>query len=393
MELTLFVDHACNLRCTYCYTGEKLSRPMSSETMRRAVALAMETKPEQLDVSFFGGEPLLRLDLLEETLAHVEREIAALAEPRPRLRFILNTNGTLIDDCAIALLKAHRFTVFLSVDGPRDVHDRHRLNVVGGGSHERTLEGARRLREARIPFQVMVVYGSDTASRLGDALRELLPLGAEKIVLSANYRDDWSDACIESLREGLADAAGVWAERVRSGAVVPVEPFHTKILSHLKGGAPCGSRCVLGNGEITVTPKGRIYPCPQMVGEDDSDRFVIGDLDTGIDWARAAALQGRKERSLDTCASCDLVDRCQSQCGCRQIALSGELGEITAVLCETEAASIEAADAIAEALVAEQVPAFLSYYYQREWSPAPGARLVQLRRRAEAPAIASTAAR
>jgi len=381
MELTLFVDHACNLRCTYCYNGEKLQRPMSTETMQRAVALALATRPRHLDVSFFGGEPLMRLDFLREAVEHVEREIAALPEPRPSLRFILNTNGTLIDDDAIVLMSGRRFTVFVSVDGPADVHDRHRLNVVGGGSHSRALAGVRRLREARIPFQIMVVYGAATAARLGDALIELLPIGAEKILLNANYRDDWSDASLAALREGLAAAAHVWAERARGGALVPVEPFHTKILSHLQGGTPCGSRCVLGNGELTVTPKGRLYPCPQMVGEDDSDAHVIGDLERGVDLARAAALRAQKERSLETCASCELFARCQNQCGCRHVAASGQLGEITAVLCELEAASIEAADQVAEELVAEQVPAFVEYYYRRTWKPAPGAELVPLGRR------------
>lgn len=378
MELTLFVDHACNLRCTYCYNGEKLERAMSAETMRRAVALALATRPPHLDVSFFGGEPLMRLDLLREAVEHVEREVAAMAEPRPSLRFILNTNGTLIDDDAIAWMAGRRFTVFVSVDGPEDVHDRYRLNVVGAGSHARTLAGVRRLRAARIPFQIMVVYGAATAARLGDALTELMPLGAEKILLNANYRDDWSEAAIESAREGLAAAARVWAARVRTGSVVPVEPFHTKILSHLKGGAPCGSRCVLGNGEVTVTPKGRLYPCPQMVGEDDADEHVIGDLETGIDLRRAAELRAQKERSLETCSACDLFQRCQNQCGCRQVAVSGQLGRITAVLCELEAASIDAADRVAEALVGEQVPAFVDYYYRRTWTAAPGAQLVQL---------------
>ncbi|MCE7891994.1 MAG: SPASM domain-containing protein [Sorangiineae bacterium PRO1] len=199
--------------------------------------------------------------------------------------------------------------------------------------------------------------------------------------LDANYRDDWSEASIESLRGGLAAAARVWADRVRDGAVVPVEPFHTKILSHLKGGTPCGSRCVLGNGELTVTPRGRLYPCPQMVGEDDSDEHVIGDLDDGVDFARAAELRAQKERNLETCASCELLERCQNQCGCRHVAAGGELGKITAVLCELEAASIEAADRGAEALVEERVPAFVDYYYRRPWRPAPGAALVQLSRR------------
>lgn len=90
-------------------------------------------------------------------------------------------------------------------------------------------------------------------------------------------------------------------------------------------------------------------------------------------------MQSRKERVEDTCSSCALRDRCQSHCGCRQVALTGALGEITAVLCEIEGAIIAEADRVAETLFEEQCPAFLGFYYQRNWRAAPG-KLTQLRR-------------
>jgi len=364
MELTLFVDHQCNLRCSYCYTGEKFDRAMSRETMRRAVALALAAPTRHLDVSFFGGEPLIRLDFLRETVEHVERAVAELPEPRPSLRFILNTNATLIDDAAIELMKDRCFTVFVSLDGPKDVHDRHRLNVVGKGS---------------FAFQLMLVFGPDTGRRLGDALSLALGLGAKRVQLSANYRADWTDADIEELRIGLDQAGDAWMRQFREGSVTPVEPLHSKILSHLKGGIPCPSRCLLGDRELTVAPSGRLYPCPQMVGEDDDETLSIGHLDGGLDRDKIAALGRQKDRSLDTCSSCDLYARCQSQCGCRHVALSGELGRITATLCEIEAAYIDAADRVAETLHGEGSTAFDDYYYRRDWQPAAGAALVPLR--------------
>jgi uncharacterized protein len=379
MELTLFVDHQCNLRCSYCYTGEKFDRAMSPETMRRAVALALAVPTQHLDVSFFGGEPLIRLDFLRETIEHVERTVAELPEPRPSLRFILNTNATLIDDAAIELMKDRCFTVFVSLDGPKEVHDRHRLNVVGKGSFDRTLAGIARLREAGIAFQLMLVFGPDTGRRLGDALALALGLGATRVQLSANYRADWTDADIDELRLGLDEAGDAWMRVFRDGGVTPVEPLHSKILSHLKGGIPCPSRCLLGDRELTVAPSGRLYPCPQMVGEDDDETLSIGHLDRGLDRDKIAALGRQKDRSLDTCSSCDLYARCQSQCGCRHVALTGELGRITATLCEIEAAYIDAADRVAETLHGEGASAFDDYYYRRNWAPAPGAQLVPLR--------------
>jgi hypothetical protein len=75
-----------------------------------------------------------------------------------------------------------------------------------------------------------------------------------------------------------------------------------------------------------------------------------------------------------------LRSRCQSHCGCKHVALTGELGQITAALCETEAAFIDEADRVAETLHAEKCPAFIDYYYGRNWGPSKGAKLVELRR-------------
>lgn len=76
MELCLVVEHACNLRCSYCYSGCKTSKPMSRQTAERAIELAIARDPRELRLSFFGGEPLLNLDLVEHATAYAKRRLA-----------------------------------------------------------------------------------------------------------------------------------------------------------------------------------------------------------------------------------------------------------------------------------------------------------------------------
>ncbi|MBW2458285.1 MAG: radical SAM protein [Deltaproteobacteria bacterium] len=381
MELTLFIDHQCNLRCTYCYNGDHFTRPMSRETMEKAVALALARPSGELHVSFFGGEPLMHRGLVRETVDYVERAVAEMDGLKPKPLFIMNTNATLIDDRALELMAPpRRWSVFVSLDGPKEVHDRYRVNAAGRGSFDDVVAGLQRLKDAAIPRAVLAVFGPATASVLGETLRTILPFDPGRVQFSANYRDEWTDESIEGLRAGLDDAGDVMMELFRSGTTLPIEPLHGKILTHLNGGIPCPSRCLLGGKELTVSPTGKLYPCAQMVGEDDDDTHVIGHVDTGIDDAALARLQAAKDRVEQTCADCELRDRCQSQCGCRHIALSGELGRITATLCEIEAAYIDASDRVAETLFEEKCPAFLAYYYGKSWKPARGAGLTQLRR-------------
>ncbi len=385
MELTLFVDHQCNLRCTYCYNGEKFTRAMDAATMRKAVDLALQQQIRHLDVSFFGGEPMMRPAIVQEAVAYAEQAVAAMQGQKPTLRFLMNTNGTLIDDAALELMAPPRsWTAFVSLDGAKPVHDRFRVHGTGKGSFDDVMAGVDRLRSRGIPFQLVAVVSTETAPFLGETVRTLLPLGATKVVLAPNFRDEWTEASVDALRLGLQDAGRVWAEEFRRGTAIALEPLHTKILTHLKGGIPCPSRCMIGGTEFTVTPSGRIYPCAQMVGEDTADELVIGTIETGLSADRIKALQTAKDQVEDTCATCALRDRCQSHCGCRHVALSGKLGVITATLCEVESAFIDAADQVAEALYEEKCEAFLDYYYRKEWNAARGGVLTQLRKSRDA---------
>ena len=381
MELTLCVDHDCNLRCSYCYNGGKFSRLMPAEVMRRSVDLALASPPGQLDVSFFGGEPLLHPGFIEETLAYVEAAVQTRPEPRPRLRYVMNTNGTLVDHRVLALLAPPRdFTVYVSLDGPAAVHDAHRVDEKGQGSFAGIVSNLGRMRQAGIAFRLVAVVRPDSAPRLGEVVRTLFDLQPAQVTLAPDFRAPWTEESIARLRQGLRDAGAVWIEAFRAGRALSLEPLRGKILTHLNEGIPCPERCTLAGRAFAVAPTGRLYPCAQMIGEDRDDELVIGTLDSGFDEKRLAELQKAKDRVEETCAPCALRERCQSHCGCRHVALTGELGRINQALCEIEESFILAADQVARLLVAEGCPAFLDTYYRKRYRPAAGSTLTRLRR-------------
>jgi uncharacterized protein len=354
---------------------------MPGEVMRRSVDLALASRPAQLDVSFFGGEPLMHPGFIEETLEYVEATVATRPAPHPRLRYVMNTNGTLVDDRILALLSPPRdFTIYVSLDGPAAVHDAHRVDENGQGSFAGIVANLGRLRQARLPYRLVAVVRPDTARRLGEVVRTLFDLRPAHATLTPDFRAPWTEDSIADLRSGLHDAGEVWSENFRRGQVVPLEPLHGKILTHLKQGIPCPERCTLAGQAFAVAPTGRLYPCAQMIGEDREAGLVIGTLDAGFDKKRLAELQQAKDRVEETCAPCALRERCQSHCGCRHVALTGELGQINQALCEIEESFIVAADQVAGPLVAEPCPAFIDTYYRKQYRPAAGATLTRLRR-------------
>jgi uncharacterized protein len=131
--LTLMVNHACNLRCNYCYTGAKFSSPMPSQIGIAAIdrAFASLSSGGQLDLSFFGGEPLLESIQILDWLAYSRKQASVTNK---KVRFNLTTNGTISSREALQVMTTGDLDLAVSFDGMPEVHDRHRRDVHGNGS-------------------------------------------------------------------------------------------------------------------------------------------------------------------------------------------------------------------------------------------------------------------
>jgi uncharacterized protein len=380
MELCLVPNLSCNLRCDYCYLGEHPSRHLSLELAQLAVQYALERDRSGLTLSFFGGEPLLRMPFIE-TITEFARAQLAAVEPNAKLEIHLNTNASLVDDRVEAYVRRQNAVqAFVSLDGPAPVHDRHRQDAQHRGSHAAVRAGLERLAAAGAQIGVLAVVNPDTAAALGETTAELFELPVARANVACNLRAAWDTTAVANLRDGLRSAIEVWKRAFRAGRAVHFEPLTTKVLSHLFAAMPCGSRCQFGADELVVAPSGRFYTCGELVGDDTDPSLSIRDLEHGIDWAKLTALREQKQRIEAHCRDCEIQSRCSSSCGCKHVALTGTFGQITSTLCDTEAAFIEAADAAAAALYAEQSPAFIEFFYRKQWAPTAAPRFVPLRR-------------
>lgn len=166
-QVVLNVTEACNLRCGYCvYSGRYLrkrshsSRHMPWSLARKAVdyLLSHSRDRKTIAVGFYGGEPLLRFDLIRKTVQYMKE-----TDGEKRVRFNVTTNGTLLTDAVIDFLAEHDINVLVSLDGPKDVHDRYRRFRNGQGSHNRVLTNLEKILERneayyrrRISFNVIM---------------------------------------------------------------------------------------------------------------------------------------------------------------------------------------------------------------------------------------------
>ncbi|MFO1323633.1 MAG: SPASM domain-containing protein [Burkholderiales bacterium] len=308
--LSLNVAQACNMSCGYCYAGQGTfggnARLMGLDVARASVdRLIAESAPgADLVVGFMGGEPFVNRKLLHDVMPYAER--AARAAGRT-VRFSLTTNATLLDAEDVRLLARHSVQVAVSIDGPRDVHDRARpLN--GGGSAYDRVRGALSLfarigRPRHLSARITV---TPQAMDLPATLEHVLSLGFDSagfspVLVSPNPAFAFRAEDFRALLAGMVECGTRAARAIEAGRRYPFSNFETALHEIERGSHrpyPCGA----GAAYLSVNAEGALYACHRLV-DDPQHRF--GDVYAGSDvGARARHLAIRHVDRQSPCKSC-----------------------------------------------------------------------------------------
>ncbi len=286
--LCLHVAHTCNLNCSYCfasqgkYHGDRAI--MSLEVGKRALEFLIENSGSRrnLEVDFFGGEPLMNFDMIKELVAYArEREKQA----GKNFRFTLTTNGVLVDDDVIDFANREMNNVVLSLDGRKEIHDRYRVDYAGNGSWEKIVPKFQRFVEKR-GNKNYYMRGTFTHANpdFVEDIKEMLSLGftqlsMEPVVCSADDPSALTEEDLPIVLKQYEKLAELMLQKHREGK--PFTFYHYML--DLKSG-PCIykriSGCGSGTEYMAVTPWGDLYPCHQFVGD---EKFKLGNIYTGID--------------------------------------------------------------------------------------------------------------
>ena len=286
--LCMHVAHTCNLNCSYCfasqgkYHGDRAI--MSFEVGKQALDFLVENSAgrRNLEVDFFGGEPLLNMQVVKDLVAYA-RSIEK--EKGKNFRFTLTTNGMLIDDDVIEFANKECSNVVLSLDGRKEIHDRFRVDYAGRGSWEQIVPKFQKLVEAREGknYYMRGTFTHANPDFLKD-IEEMLRLGftelsMEPVVCAPEDPSALTAEDMPIVMEQYERLAELMLQRHKEGR--PFTFYHYMI--DLKGG-PCifkrVSGCGSGTEYMAVTPWGDLYPCHQFVGE---EKFKLGDVWKGVE--------------------------------------------------------------------------------------------------------------
>jgi len=347
MELVLHLDHDCNLRCRYCYAGPKFSRRMSLEVARRAVDLALDFAGGGFGLTFFGGEPLLAPSLVREVSDYARQQ--CLQRRRPFL-FRLVTNGTLLDADTVAWLVANRFDVQVSIDGTPAAHDRHRVFPDGSGSYAPAVAGLKRLLAAGADPLVLAVATPSNLDLLPESVAHLAGLGLRHVLVCDDATTRWDEAACALFEQQLRRVGDWYAGALKAGSSFSLEPLAGLIARQASGAR--ATTCRFGD-DLAVAPSGRIYPCTRLVRDDSDDAVCLGDVRTGIDRAKHAAMIAAARPVDEECAACEWEPRCNYSCACAAYTLAGRFGAVTPVFCWMQRCLMAEADRVGAMLAAE----------------------------------------
>jgi uncharacterized protein len=305
--LCLHVSHSCNLRCDYCFAHQgdyshtdgreharaypagvqgNACRLMNLEVACRAVDFLMENAGrENIEIDFFGGEPLLNFEVVKETVAYGKK----LAKIHNRkLYFTLTTNGVLLDEEKISFLNREMHNIVISIDGRKEVHDRFRYDAAKKGSYDRILPSAVKLvreREKNPPERRDYFIRGTFTTKNPDFTKDVLHLaglGFKRISLEPVTG---SGAGYHISKEHLPAILDEYDNLARVIATPdPAKPgfsFYHFQLNLYKG--PCIYKriaaCGAGFEYFAVSPEGDLYPCHQFVG---LPQFKAGNIWGGI---------------------------------------------------------------------------------------------------------------
>ncbi len=348
--LCFHIAHDCNLKCKYCFADEgeyKGKRElMSAEVGKKALdfLIANSGNRVNLEIDFFGGEPLMNFDVVKEIVAY-GRELEK--HNNKKFRFTLTTNGMLLNDDVMEFCEKEIYNCVLSIDGRKEVNDKVRRDFGNNGSYEKIVPKFQKLAEQRnqLGYYVRGTFTRYNLDFSKDVLH-LADLGFKQIsvepVVASNDTDyHLRKEDLPMIFKEYENLALEMIKRKKEGK--DFNFFHFMI--DLEGG-PCVKKRLVGCGAgteyLAVTPTGDLYPCHQFVGERDD--FKVGTVYEGVtNKAQVCEFEKCNVYAKPECKDCWNKFYCSGGCAANAFQQNGNILDPYEVGCELQKKRTECA--------------------------------------------------
>lgn len=334
----LQIANDCNLNCIYCYgDGGSYGRQrelMTLETAKKTIDLMVANSEgvDELLVIFFGGEPLMNFSVVKDTFDYcksLEPEIGK------KFAFSMTTNGTILNDEIYNFIKDNKISIMISVDGCKDIQDKHRCYCDGRGSFEDVCKNIERFKEARGGHLTARATVCSTDIRFKKIKDDLLSLGFTNAITSMVDTEEDSPLFVggnytDRVLEQYKILADDYVENIMNGGRENNILF-TSTLNILYFKKMKIRSCNAGNNGIAVGTDGNIYPCHRFMGMKE---YIIGSLDTGIDESLRGEYRKATIYAKEECKDCWVRYLCNGSCAHTSAVHGGDIFHAPTCYCD-----------------------------------------------------------
>ncbi len=340
--MCLHISHDCNLRCKYCFADEGQYHTgcrelMSAETGKRAMDYLVRNsgKRRNLEVDFFGGEPLMNFDAVKEIVEYAHE----LEKQHDKVfRFTITTNGILLDDDKLDYINRNMSNIVLSIDGRKEVNDRVRCRADGTGCYDKIVPIFQKTAESRNQDNYYV-RGTFTRYNLDFAndVLHLADLGFKQISVEPVVCGEETDYSLREedlprIFDEYETLVREYVRRKKEGSGFNFFHFMVDldegpcIIKRLSG---CGCGCEY----VAVAPNGDVYPCHQFVG---TEEYKMGSLydDGELDRDLRNKFADCNIYSKPDCKECFAKFFCSGGCVANACLINGSMNKPHKLSCE-----------------------------------------------------------
>lgn len=309
--LTLMICQKCNLRCRYCYGdgGEYSdSGEMSFEIASKAIDYLFNvSSSKNLSIIFFGGEPLLKFELIQDVVEYADEKANNCDR---KIRYSITTNATLVNTEIAKFLAYNRFNVTVSIDGNEESNNRNRYYANGTGGFLQTINGIKFLSEQGVHISARATVCDNNCNDIFENLKLLLKENFCYVHFApaANMMNLGSYDIFQKQMKKIADYFFACIAEKKYDIALKIRNIND-IVNRIHVGGIRNSHCGAGNSMLAVDIHGELYPCHRFVSNKETQ---IGTLNQGIKEEKTEQLKFSLNESQ--CHDCWAIVLCGGGC-------------------------------------------------------------------------------
>lgn len=306
-NIVIWMSEACNLNCTYCYEHHEPKCFQSNLVKDRIVKLfandCMDWNADSFHISFFGGEPLLEFEAMQDFISWLEANVTKPFD------YGITTNGTLITPEIAQYLADKKFGMLFSIDGDRDAM------IARSNSYDASIAGWQHLKSVGMNPEANMTFRPDQLSRWRTNIEHIIGLGFKYFNLNPLDGTDYDfNVTLDAFRDLYWAYINEWMPQgIRTSAITkPFQVIRNGSVTH-----GCGA----GKGFIAISPDGEVYPCHHMV---QINSLAISSPQ-GIDGRSKGYWESFDPKKNEVCVKCIIRSLCQGPCAAINAVTTGDL--------------------------------------------------------------------